>query len=83
LIGVTEAKSSCGLILGFSAVGKLFTLPNIDGDLTSLSAMFLILMAIILGMIFDSELLQGDIQDFGKTFSVQVIAANPSSYYLW
>ena len=43
LVGVDEAKPGCGHILGFSDVGELFTLPNVDGDLTSLSAMFLIL----------------------------------------
>ena len=57
LIGVNEAKPGCGHILGFSDVGELFTLPNVDSDLTSLSAKFLILMALILEMIFDSEFL--------------------------
>ena len=55
LVGVDEAKPGCGHILGFSEVGELFTLPNIDGNLTPLGAMLLILMALILGMIFDSK----------------------------
>ena len=70
LVGVDEAKPSCSHILGFGDIGELFTLPNIDGDLTSLSAMLLILTTLILETIFDSELLQGGIQDFGKTISV-------------
>ena len=57
--GVDEAKPGCGHTLGFSEVRKLFTLPNVDGNLTLLGAMFLILTALILRMIFDSKLLQG------------------------
>ena len=57
LVGVDEAKPGCGHILGFSDVGELFTLPNIDGNLTPLGAMLLILTALILGMILDSEFL--------------------------
>ena len=57
LIGVDEAKPSCGHILGFSDVGELFTLPNIDSNLTPLSAMLFILSALILRIILDSELL--------------------------
>ena len=57
LVGVDEAKSSCGHILGFGDIGELFNLPNIDGDLTLLSAMLFILMALRLGMIFESKLL--------------------------
>ena len=79
LIGVDEAKPNCGHILGFSDIGKLFTLTNIDGDLTSISAMLLILTALVLWMILDTEVLQGDIQDFGEAFSVQAVIANPSS----
>ena len=40
---------------GFSDVGELFTLPNVDGNLTPLSTMLFILTALILGTIFDSE----------------------------
>ena len=57
LVGVNKAKPSCGHIPGFSEVGELFTLPDEDGNLTPLGAMFRILPALILGMIFDSELL--------------------------
>ena len=57
LVGVGEAKPSGGHTLGFSEVGELFTLPDVDGNLTSLDAMFLILLALILRMTFDSELL--------------------------
>ena len=71
LVGVDEAKPSCGHILGFNDVRELFTLPNVDGNFTPLHAMLFILTALILGTIFDSELLQGGIQDFGKTLSVQ------------
>ena len=59
LVGVDEAKPSCGHTLGFSEVRKLLTLPDVDGNLTPLSAMLLILAALILGAIIDSELLQG------------------------
>ena len=70
LVGVDDAKPGCGHILGFSDVRELFTLPSVDGNLTSLSAKLLILTALILGTILDSEFLQGGIQDFGKTLSV-------------
>ena len=66
LVGVGEAKPGCGHTPGFSEVGELFTLPNVDGNLTPLGAMLLILMALILGTIFDSELLQGGMQDSRK-----------------
>ena len=56
-VGVDEAKPGCGHIPGFGDISELFTLPNIDGDLTTLSAMLLILTALILRMIFDSKLL--------------------------
>ena len=48
LIGVNEAKPGCGHIPGFSDIGELFTLPNVNDDLTSLNAMLLILTALIL-----------------------------------
>ena len=83
MVGVDEAKPGCGHILGFSDVGELLTLPNIDGNFTPLSAMFFILTALILGTIFDSEFLQGGIQDFGKTLSVQAVTANPGSCHSW
>ena len=83
LVGVDKAKPGCGHIPGFSDIEELLTLPNIDGDLTSLSAMFLILTTLILGAILDSEFLQGGIQDFGKTLSVQAIVANPGSCHPW
>ena len=57
LVGVDEAKPSCSHILGFSDAGELLTLPNVDGNFTSLSAKLLILTALILRTIFDSELL--------------------------
>ena len=61
LVGVDEAKPGCCHILGFSDVGELFTLSNVDGNFIPLSAMIFILTALILGTIFDSELLQGGI----------------------
>ena len=67
LVGVGEAKPDCGHTPGFGDVGELFTLPNVDGNLTPIGAMLLILTALILGTIFDSELLQGGMQDSGKT----------------
>ena len=82
LVGVDEAKPSCGRTLGFSEVEELFTLPNVNGNLTPLGAMLLILMALILGMILDSELLQGGMQDFGKTLHVQAVGTNPGSCHL-
>ena len=57
LIGVDEVKPGCGHIPGFSDVGELFILLNVDGNLTPLSAMLFILIALILGTIFDSKLL--------------------------
>ena len=57
LVGVDEAKPYCGHIPGFSDIGELFTLLDVDGNLTPLGAMLLILTTLILGMIFDSELL--------------------------
>ena len=83
LVGVDEAKPGYGHILGFSDVRELFTLPNIDGNLTPLGAMLLILTALILGTIFDSEFLQGGMQDSGKTLNVQEITTNPGSYDPW
>jgi hypothetical protein len=68
LVGVT--KPGCDHILGFGDVRELFTLANVDGDLASLSAMLHVLTALILGMILNTELLQGGIQDFGKTLDV-------------
>ena len=70
LVGVDKAKPDCGHILGFSDAGELFTLPNVDGNLTLIGAMLLILTALILGTIFDSELLQGGMQDSRKTLNV-------------
>ena len=55
------SETHCDHIPGFSDVGKLLTLPNIDGNFTPLSAMLFILMALILRMILDSEFLQGGI----------------------
>ena len=57
LVGVDEAKPGCGHTPGFGEVGELFTLLDVDGNLTPLGAMLLILTALILGMIIDSELL--------------------------
>ena len=57
LVGVGEAKPGCGHTPCFGDVRELFTLPNVDGNLTPLSAMLFILTALILRMIFDSELL--------------------------
>ena len=57
LVGVDEAKPGCGHTPGFSEVGELFTLPDVDDNLTPFGAMLLILMALILGTIFDFELL--------------------------
>jgi hypothetical protein len=79
LVGVAEAKPGCGHIPGFSDIGELLTLANVDGDLTSLNAMLHVLMALILGTILDSELLQGGIQDFGETLGIQAVAANLNS----
>ena len=83
MICVSEAKPGCGHIPGFSDIEELLTLSNVDGDLTWLSAMFLIPTTLVLGAILDSEFLQGGIQDFGKTLSVQAIAANPGSCHPW
>ena len=55
LVGVDEAKPGCGHTPGFSEVGELFTLLNVDGNLTALGAMLLILIALILGTIFDPQ----------------------------
>jgi hypothetical protein len=83
LVGVAEAKPGCGHILGFSDVGKLLTLANVDGDLTSLHAMLHVLTTLILGTLPNVESLLGGIQDFGKTLGVQAVAANPNSCHPW
>ena len=83
LVGVDDAKPGCGHILGFSDARELLTLPNIDGNFTPLGAMLFILTTLILGTIFDSEFLQGGIQDFGKTLSVQAVTTNPGSCHPW
>ena len=57
LVGVDDAKPSCGHILGLSDVGELLTISNIDGNFTPLSSKFLILTALILRTILDSEFL--------------------------
>ena len=59
LVGVGEAKPGCGYTLGFGDVRELFTLPNVDGNLTPIGVMLLILTALILGTIFDSMLFIG------------------------
>jgi hypothetical protein len=41
--------------------------------------MFHVLMALILGTILDSKLLQGGIQDFGETLGVQAVPTNLDS----
>jgi hypothetical protein len=83
LVGVAEAKPGCGHIPGFSDIGKLLTLANVDGDLTSLSAMLHVLTTLILRTLPNIEFLQGGIQDFGKTLGVQAVAANSNSYHPW
>jgi hypothetical protein len=83
LVGVAEAKPGCDHIPGFSDVGKLLTLANIDGALASLSAMLQVLTALILRTLSNTEFLQGGIQDFGKTLGVQIVAANPDSCHPW
>ena len=57
LVGIDEAKPGCDHILGFSEVRELFTLLDVDGNLSPLGAMLLILTSLILGTIFDSKLL--------------------------
>ena len=79
LVGVSEATPGCGHTPGFSEVGELLTLSDVDGNLTPLGAMLLILTALILGTIFDSELLQGGMQDSGKTLNVQAVTTNLGS----
>jgi hypothetical protein len=83
LVGVTKAKPGCGHIPGFSDVGKLLTLANVDCDLASLSAMLHVLTAFILGVLPNTEFLQGGKQYFGKTLGVQVVATNPNSCHPW
>ena len=82
-VGVDKTKPDCGHTLGFSEVGELFTLPDVDGNLTPLGAMLLILTTLILRTIFDSELLQGGMQDSRKTLNVQAIGTNSGSCHLW
>ena len=79
LVGVGEAKPSCGHTPGFSEVGELLTLSDVDGNLTPLGATLLILTALILRTIFDFELLQGGMQDLGKTLNIQAITTNLGS----
>jgi hypothetical protein len=83
LVGVTEAKPGCGHIPGFSDVGKLLTLANVDGDLASLRAMLQVLTALILRTLSNTKFLQGGKQDFRKTLSIQTVAANPDPCHPW
>jgi hypothetical protein len=83
LVGVVEAKPGCDHILGFSDVRELLTLANVDSDLTSLSAMLHVLTTLILGTILNSKLLQGGIQDFGKTLGVHAVTANLGFCHPW
>ena len=83
LVGIDKAKPSCGHIPSLNDVGELLTLSIVDGNFTPLSAKFLLLTALILRTIFDSKLLQGGIQDFGKTLSVQAVTTNPGSCHPW
>jgi hypothetical protein len=83
LVGIAEAKPGCGHIPGFSDVGKLLTLTNVDGDLASLSATLHVLTTLILGTLPNTESLQGGIQDFGKALGVKAVAANPDSCHPW
>ena len=76
LVGVDEAKPSCSHIPGFSEVGELFTLPDVDGNLTLLGAMLLILRTIS-----NSELLHSGMQDSGKTLNIQAVTTNLGSYH--
>ena len=83
LVGVGEATPGCGHTLGFSHVRELFTLPDVDGNLTPLGAMLLILTTLILRTIFDSDLLHGGMQDSRKTLNVQAVGTNLGSCHLW
>ena len=78
LVGVDEAKPGCGHTLGFSEVGELFTLPDVNGNLTPLGAMLLILRTIS-----NSELLQGGMQDSRKTLNVKAVTTNIGSCHFW
>jgi hypothetical protein len=42
-----------------------------------------VLTALILGTLSNTEFLQGGIQDFGKTLSIQAVATNPDSCHPW
>jgi hypothetical protein len=66
LVGVTEVKPGCGHILGFSDVGKLLTLANVDGDLASLSAMLHVLTVLILRMLPNAEFCRVAYRILGK-----------------
>ena len=57
LVGADEVKPGCDHTPGISEVEELFTLLDVDGNLTPLGAMLLILTALILRTIFDFELL--------------------------
>lgn len=81
LIGVGETKSSGSRAPGFSDVGEVFTLRDVDGDFTSLCAVLFILTAFILGAVLDSKSLHGGMQKLREAFSVQAIAAGPDSFH--
>ena len=70
MVGVDEAKPGCDHTLGFHEGGEPFTFLDVNSNLTPLGAMLLILTALILETIFDSKLLQGDMQDSRKTLDV-------------
>jgi hypothetical protein len=80
LVGVGEAKFSCGHTPSFGDVEEVFTLGDVDGDFTALSAMFFILLAFILEALLDTKSLHGGVEKLGTTFGVEAVATNPNSF---
>ena len=68
LVGVGEAKSGGSRTLGVGEVGEVFTLGDVDGDFTTLDAMFFIHSAFILRALLDSKSLHGGVEKLGETF---------------
>ena len=84
MVGVGEVKSDGGHTPGVGDVREIFTLGDVDGDFTTLGAMFFILSAFILWALLDTKSLHGGIQKLRKTFGVEVVATYPNSFcHLW
>ena len=61
MVGVGEVKSDGGHTPGVGDVREIFTLGDVDGDFTTLGAMFFILSAFILRVVLYSKSVHGGV----------------------